>query len=396
MFSNEKKVVTSIWIFVVILYILSIPIHNHIIGTQTIVIIFLFLLSFRLPLKNKITSIKCNKLNKIPQFIFCLGIFCFLLDVFLFKYIGTSDSLSDVRSINQESNGVREGIYNYILFFAPPKYICLILSLFSNNKRDKIVFITLSVLEFVLFLFISGGRVHLVVLMTILSAFYFFSKKKITMSTFFKGLLGFFILSIISVLFSISRIGEDDISLIYDSFSSLGYLNNINIKGDSELLTMVYVNIIITLDYTGFAIMNLDRFFINSDSLPSMNGFYQFNFLDRFGTQNFHFVHDKIDLLYYKYGITNNVWGTSIREMFVDFKYGFLLFNLLIAYLLFKSKQKLNWNSSKIIYILSFSYFIFSPFYSLFVIQSFGSTYIISLIWFFHDYLHKGRLISRA
>jgi len=286
----------------------------------------------------------------------------------------TGANISTIRETHAEGkSGASDTIgYTLLMFMYPLLLFSFILSNF-NNLKYKLYINLLAIFACVCFIWIDGGRENFIIFGGLYSSIYFYKNfdtiKKNTFKFFFKLTWVFLLICVVAVLYSLLRLDKEG-SVLVSHLLTLKYINSDAITSMSRLSFGIPLIVMISTvyDYTGSNISNLDIYILNSQNINLGYGFYQFNFLDKFGIIDREKTHDLVDAIYLKYDISYNVWATSLRDLMIDFGVtGSFIFIFVLAYIMFKARQ--NFKKSyfvQCLFFLLFAFFLFSPFHSLF------------------------------
>ncbi len=328
--------------------------------------------------------------NNLNVFVLWSSIIAF--GTVLFKFIDF------IGNFSKDLSAIREERLNYIGNYKDTLYVLLffllvfsfIIANFNNLKYKKIVNV-LALLSCVAFIPINGGRVNFLIFGTLYICIYTFKNfeviKKNIIKRFLFFILTILLISIVMTYFSTLRLGADNTELV-NHLNSLQYINSSAVNELNKLSYGVYLIIFISTlyDYTGSNIYHLSIFVENLDKFSHVGfGVYQFNFLIKFNIIDYDKIHDDIDSLYVKHGINHNIWATSFRETITDFGIlGSYIYVFILALILFKVRKYIAFSySAQILYFLTLSFFIFSPFHSIFYISSsYGFAYISAIFLF--------------
>ena len=307
-------------------------------------------------------------------------------------------NLSSIREEHFEQ-GVKSGIENVYILTFPIFIISFILANF-NNLRYKWIINLLALFTCLAFIPINGGRTNFLIFINIYMAIYLFKNfdklKKRPVSYFFK-FCGLFLLMIIAFsIFSITRVGAENENMIANfnrlKFINSGALNNLA-KIPNGVGVILAIFIYVFYDYTGGNVYYFSIFYDNADKLNAHTyGIYNFSLFERFTTISWADTHFKIDKLYLKSDIKYNVWATALRDLYVDFGFtGTFIFVFILSVLFFSSRKFLYQSySAQSVFFLSFAFFLFAPFHSIFYITPiYGLAFIISIVLFFRFLIFK-------
>lgn len=391
-FSLELFFTLRVWLFIVIIYLSFIWLYNTSLSFWGWMMPVFFLISmyigYALNGKYYVVTDQITVKRKINFLILSLiGLVPVLL---LFLERGSFDkNISDLRD-DHFDQGVAANFKDTMLTFMFPLVIISFILVNFNNLRHKKLVNLIAVIASLLSTRINGGRDLFLVFGMLFVSIYFFKNfnklKQKAGSYIIKGFLLFIAICIAATVFSTMRTNkENDVLLNY--MMKLKYLNSSALVSlNSYKYGFALILLIVTIyDYTGANLSHLDIYLSNVDKVDKTFGFYQFNFLDRLHLINIKQVHDLVDSFYVNYGIYNNVWATSLRDMMIEFGLiGSFMSIVILSWLLFFAKKYIHKSySAQVVYIMTLSFFIFSPFHSIFYINRvFAFTFAAAIFMF--------------
>ncbi|GAB3930524.1 O-antigen polymerase [Larkinella terrae] len=377
------------WAFIFVIYFSFTWLFNEPINVLTLFlpVIFLFFLYLGYITTKKSYDNPVQIKKDFNLLIFAIIGFIPVCIYFFSSIDNLGKELAEIREehMEQASGDFKDSIYN-LLF---PLLIFSFIICNFNNLKYKIFVNILTILSCLAFIPINGGRINFIIFSCLYLAIYFHKNfeliKKSYLKYFGKFTLAMLVISILGAMFTIMRTGvEGDTQVNF--MSKLPHINNeaLNYLGGSQFGIILIFFINTFYDYTGGCVYYLSIFTDTSDKISYLTyGFYNFNFLDRFGVINWMKVHDDIDHLYYDYDIRYNVWATSIRDLSIDFGLvGSFLFIFFMSKLMFVSKRYLDRSkSAQLVYFMAFAFFLFSPFHSMFYLtKAYGLGFILAII----------------
>ncbi|MEA5139285.1 O-antigen polymerase [Arcicella rigui] len=394
----ERNFILNMWLIVLcivglasFLYKIEISFWSSCYFITAMMMVYKFLttkLKFKLDVLNHPHKAKYN----LIIFLYFLGaVTC--IPLLLENQSNLGKDWSEIREYHLENRSGGGGLYTINFLASPLIFVPYIILSFSKVRAHRVIANTVAAFISFSFIFITGGRVHFIVFGLFFLAIYLLNNRvvifKRMVSFLIKFILFFILIVILGSLLTLAR-NTADTSRLMEVYLSL---NNVKVDVATTLLqyewgAIVFVMLTQAFEYVGQCLIFFSMYFDNYEMVPMSYGFYEFNFLDRFGIINWLDVHDKIDYIYSaKFGIFHNVWGTIFRDMIVDFGiFGSLIFLFLLLYLFRLSLKYMNtFLSAQVLYIFLFSLFLFSPFYSLMAIRNFSLSFFCVFVWFLYN-----------
>jgi oligosaccharide repeat unit polymerase len=313
--------------------------------------------------------------------------------------IGNLDSLSEQRQ-NYLSSAKVSSLSNYIIQYGGSLGIIGGICLPWVSEKNKNNFLKFSVLFLYLIGYLAsglatGGRINIFVgYLPLLISFavrhkVYFLKNKI--NCIIVLLISFILTMLFAGLWNMYRAASLDTLISgYEINRIYTLLQELNLTtGNSEFdMTMSFIVNSVFGNFSN-GIFNFEPTYLSYSPHP-LFGQYQLNYISSIinnfrGNPNLDWMYWKEELMsvYRQYGRFDNVWGTFVREFFMDFgmwatPIACFLVGDIVAYF-----EKYCFDSIElyILYVLSLSWLIWSIFYSLFIYRNFQIAFLLTIIF---------------